>query len=279
MFDIKPIIAKIQNLVEEDSDASVTYAALEARLALEKVCYDRLRQRHDYISHSELKEWQPGALIKRLLRDVDPRIEQTKVLSMSASPVVEGLMPPDEDYVEIGTEVGFNSKRISSLWHALSKLALHIRLPENREDRISSYGEKDAIKAKVQDTLKELERLSMGTMTFSGFGEEVSFECLCGARIRRKSDLLRHGQHVHCIDPNCKVAWRASKDGQEFSFEQITIPITCKGCATVLEIPWLWFFDMKYEDHGILRCHKCKTENYVQWRLCTVEPAVPLTQK
>lgn len=50
MIYLPPLIDRIKALLAEGTDSSVTYAALEARLALEKVCYDRLRQRHDYIS-------------------------------------------------------------------------------------------------------------------------------------------------------------------------------------------------------------------------------------
>lgn len=47
MINLDPVIERIDALLDEDTDQSVTYAALEARLALERVCYDRLRQRHD----------------------------------------------------------------------------------------------------------------------------------------------------------------------------------------------------------------------------------------
>ena len=47
MLQLNPIIDRIKALLAEDTDASATYSALEARLALEKAVYDRLRQRHD----------------------------------------------------------------------------------------------------------------------------------------------------------------------------------------------------------------------------------------
>lgn len=276
MVDLKHIIAKIKELLQEDSKASVTYAALEARLALEKVCYDRLRQRHDYISHSELKEWQPSALINRLLQDVDPHIGQTITLHVSKSPAVPGVEPNDDDFVEIGTETGFNSKRIARLWNALSKLALHVRLPENKEDRISPYGNKERISAKVRETLTELERLATGTMTFSGVGKEISFSCSCGTKNKRKADMLRDGQHVHCLNPDCKNVWRALKCGEDYTFEPITIPINCNSCGTELHLPWRWFFDMKYDEYGAVDCSQCGNKNYVQWRLCQVSTTEPL---
>lgn len=48
MIQLQPIIDRNKALLEQDTEASITYAALECRLALEKVVYDRLRQRHAY---------------------------------------------------------------------------------------------------------------------------------------------------------------------------------------------------------------------------------------
>lgn len=48
---------KIRSLVSAGGRENLTYAALEARLAIEAICYDRLRIAHDYISNDDLKGW------------------------------------------------------------------------------------------------------------------------------------------------------------------------------------------------------------------------------
>ncbi|MGB3795564.1 MAG: hypothetical protein WA957_04595, partial [Alteraurantiacibacter sp.] len=162
MIDLAPIIKRIETLLADKTEASTTYAALEARLALEKVCYDRLRQRHNYISHEQLKRWQPGAVVLTLMKEVDAHLGQTMTLKIGKNP---GVTPENDDYVEIGTEVGFNPKRIAKMWQALANLALHVRLPKHSNDHISAYGDKAQIRAKVDEVVMELKRLSKGTMT------------------------------------------------------------------------------------------------------------------
>jgi hypothetical protein len=103
MLNLDPIIERIKVLLAEDTDASVTYAALEARLAIEKVCYDRLRQRHDYIAHAQLKKWQPGAVVTTLMAEVDPHIGQTVTLSIGKNPADVTIKPED---VERARQVG-----------------------------------------------------------------------------------------------------------------------------------------------------------------------------
>ena len=91
MLTLGPTIERIKALLAENTEASSTYAALEARLALERVCYDKLLHRYDYISHYELvRKWQPGALINTLMNEVDPYVAQTLTLQIGKSPASAG---------------------------------------------------------------------------------------------------------------------------------------------------------------------------------------------
>lgn len=277
MIQLQPIIARIRALLDNDTEASVTYAALEARLALEKVCYDRLRQRHDYISHDQLRKWQPNAVINTLIKQVDADLGQTLTLSVGMSPLEANVRPEDDEYLPVGTEVGFNVKRITKMWNALAKLALHVRLPEHRNDYIPEYGHKSDIRAKVEEVVAELERLATGTMIFSGIGEEVSFSCSCGEKNKRRSELLHDGQHIHCINPECKVTWKATKEQDGFTFETVNIQINCDDCKAANYIPKRYLTEMKLDELGSFACHACSHRNFFQWRIMHVRPVPTLT--
>jgi hypothetical protein len=270
MIDIGPIVDRINALLEDGTGQSITYAALEARLALEKVCYDRLRQAHDYISHAQLHRWQPRDVVNTLISDVDQHVAQTRTFSVSKSDHVPGVKPADDDWVELGTEIGFDPKRIGTLWNALSGLALHVRLPKNKDDQLPAYGDKDKIRAKVKEVVRELTRLSKTTMSFSGIGETLSFVCSCGEKNRRRAALLRDGQFVHCINPECKITWKAIQGENGFGFESVTIPVNCEKCAVANHMPWRFFIDMRHDQVGSFSCHSCKHKNFVQWRLMQV---------
>jgi hypothetical protein len=277
MINLRPIIGRIEALLAEDTEQSVTYAALEARLALEKVCYDRLRQRHDYISHAQLRRWQPGAVVNTLMVEVDAHLSETKTLYISKEPAVPGVKPKDEDFVPIGTEVGFDPKRIAKMWQALANLALHVRLPERKDDHIPDYGDKAQIRAKVGGVIEELERLSAGTMTFSGvpIGGDVSFICRCGEKNRRRASLLRPGQSVFCINPDCMASWKTTKEGEEFTFESETIDVACSECANLNLIDRRHVLAMKYDQTATFRCHSCGEMNYMRWQLVQARKVQP----
>ncbi|QHL91160.1 hypothetical protein GVO57_10455 [Sphingomonas changnyeongensis] len=269
MIYLPPIIERIRALLDQDTDQGTTYAALEARLALEKVCYDRLRQRHDYISHADLRGWNPNYVINKLMAEVDQHVGQTMTLSIGRNP---GVKPEDDDFMELGTQIGFNPSRISKLWNALAKLALHVRLPENRDDHIPDYGDKAQVREKVEETIVELERLAKGTMDFSGLGEEVSFECPCGQRNKRRAELLEIGQVISCFNPQCSRSFKVQveEDGSH-TFELDAAEIPCAACGAITMAPQRELHKMKPGEMRIVRCLKCGHENRIAWLLMRAE--------
>ena len=267
MIDLSTNIERIQSLLDEGTDQSVTYAALEARMALEKVCYDRLRQRHDYISHAQLKKWQPGGVVRTLMEQVAPHVTKTCTLKMSKKPHQEGVEPKDDDFVEIGTEVGFNAKKIAKMWQALAKLALHVRLPEHKNHHIPDYGDKVAIRHKVEQVVEELQRLAGTTMTFSGIGKEVKFDCDCGTLNKRRADLLKVGQSVYCINPDCLASWKVEKEGDDFWFAPEKLFVECIHCTHQNRFHLRNVIGMEKNEIGRFACNKCGGENGMRWQL------------
>lgn len=182
LLNLKQSIGVIEGLLEEGSDASITYAALECRLTIERICYERLRVSHDYISTADIKRWQPHGVVNVLLQEVDKEIASTFTVSVSAD-VPKNPEPTKEDYEELsfstlGTQVGFNANKLGKLWNALSKLALHVSVPTSKNDSIPLYGENDKSKAKVIEALTEIRRISKGTLVSAGMlstGGNVAF--------------------------------------------------------------------------------------------------------
>lgn len=275
MIQLQPIISRIEALLEQDTEASMTYAELECRLALEKVVYDRLRQRHAYISHDQLGRWQPGSIINTLISDVDPHLTDATTLSIGKTPAREGLKLEDEDYIKVGNEVGFDAKRIVKMWNAVARLALHVRLPKDKDDQIPDYGDKTEIRAKVLEVVAELERLAKGTMISSGIGMEVSFNCSCGTKNKRREKLLREGQHVYCINPACELTWKVIKGDDGIGFEAVVVTVNCDQCKAENFIPWRFVTRMKYDEVATFSCHTCQHKNHVKWHLMQARQEPP----
>lgn len=229
MINFRDTIDTIKRHLENGSDRALTYAALECRLVIERICYDRLARAHDYISHDEVRRrWQPRHILKLLEDDVDPLVASTYTLSISTGPVVEGEDLAKKDYVPVGTQQGFDGAKLGKLWNALSRAALHVSLPNSKESRMTQFGNPEAIRAKVEEALIELERIATGTMTSNGFGPTVSFTCRCGQINKRRSQHLSDGKIIHCIKPGCPESYEVKFDGEDINFNFRDVQVTCK---------------------------------------------------
>lgn len=274
---LKKNLERIRKLLDENTASSLTYAALECRIAIEQVCYDRLRIAHAYISHADLRRWQPKDVVQQLIQDVDKHTASTMTLSMSRDPVRSGgreLSKEDFEsieYTKIGTQIGFDPQRLGKLWNALSSF-LHVKLPRNTETQVHTYGDVDKLRARLAEAINELERLSTGTMIMGGFGPTVSFECECGTRNKRRAELLKNGDILSCTNRDCIERWEVEFEADEPLFVRRKVSVHCKGCGLENAFPEKAMLDLELNKVAHFVC-KCGEKNYVRWGLQQVVPA------
>lgn len=270
MIDLEPVIETIETLLKEDSCASLTYAALECRLALERICYDRLRTAHDYISHADLKRWQPRDVVNILIKEVDPNCASSLTMSIARDHMpCDTATPTREDYegydwVEVGTQIGFDPNRIGKLWNALSSVALHTKLPATKSDDLARYGNLGAIRDKVVEALEEIKRCSKSTLLSSGLGTVLSFECVCGTQNKRRTNLLRDGATISCISSECRESYIYSE--AECEFERRVFPVQCKVCDKEYWIPRRCVEELRIGQRLTAKCSNCGKRIFVEWR-------------
>lgn len=271
MLWLKPFTDKIQGLIDSATPESLTYAALEARLAIERVCYERLRVSHDYISQADLKRWQPGHVVMTLMREVDPHVAGSFTLSISTTPANaddDGSLENFRkyEYVEVGKQVGFDSAKLAKLWHALGNF-LHVRMPQTKSDGMESYADAPTIRVKVEEALAELRLLEKGTLISSGIGPTVNFDCDCGTKNMRRAALLKEGQEVSCLNPGCHEKWRVSVSGGDIMFERQIISVECRSCGKEATFPQERLLKLERTKRIRYVCHGCGAENIVAWKL------------
>lgn len=265
-------IGEIEILLERGDQSSLTYAALECRLALELVCYERLRVSHDYISHEEIRRWQPRYVIETLINEVNDSAAESFTFSISTTPIeAENPTTAEEfssrQYVEVGRQVGFDPKVIGKLWNGLSSF-LHVRLPKAKNDPLNTYGSIEVLKAKIAETLTELRRLQLGTLISSGLGEEVSFKCTCGTTNKRRAALLKQDSRISCISPDCRERYRTHKSTNgSFEFERVTVEVKCRSCGDAGHFPEAVAIGIGLNRLMTYDCQVCGTRNAMRWAL------------
>lgn len=271
MWWLKTNIERISKLRAESSKESLTYAALECRLAIERVCYERLSLAHDYISHDDIRRWQPKDIVNILIQEVDSTIASSYTFSIGKEPISkEGDRTQEEceaiEYVQVGSQVGFDPKKMGELWHAVSSF-LHVKVPKKKDDSVTEYGNPDALVKKIDEVLVELERLSEGTLIASGLGETVSFTCWCGTTNVRRASLLNDNQTINCVNQNCYERWKVEINGSEIGFVRKEINIACRSCSVKNPLPEKPLSELKRGQAGEFICSECGKTNFFMWRL------------
>lgn len=266
MIALADTIATIKSHLAEGSSRALTYAALECRLAIERISYNRLARAHDYIAHEEIRRWQPHHVIKLLAEDVDPDVASTYTISVSRQPAGDvNYDPASLEYVPIGTQQGFDGAKLAKLWNALSNIALHVRLPKSSADQIAAFGDSAAIRTKVEETLVEIERIASGTLASTGIGQEVSFACVCGTHIKRRAALVPPGKIIFCINPDCAETWEAEHDGEDINFVRRKVEDEC-SCGALVIVPLAMLEKLRPSESLTARC-ACGRETIFHWRL------------
>lgn len=277
MKDIGSRIEKIEVLLDEGSISSLTYAALESRLTIELICYERLMTAYGYTSYSDLRRWQPKDIVQQVVQEANELAATTLKFSVSNTPI-DPTNPPQSvadyenfEYVEVGTQIGFAIKEIGKLWNSLSGAALHVQTPRSKDNDLSVYGDPTKIKAKVEKALDLFRKIAKGNLLTSSPGPEVSCKCGgCGATIKRKMDLVYNGMVASCSSEACKESYNLtiSESGVEFGRRQTSFP--CDGCGTTIAIPAKQAEGLRIDQLLTAECGDCGEKAEIRLRPCKV---------
>lgn len=269
MHWLDPYIQEAKAALERGDQKSLTYAALEIRLGLERFCYERLRAAHQYISHEDLKSWTPKYVMSALLDLVDEHISSEYTFSISTEPAGEHHHSNEDfesyDYVPVGKQIGFDPKLITKLWQSMGSF-VHTNLPKSQNSIIEHYSTTEKMKPKIEKALAELERLSSGTLIGTMVFERVSFLCECGQKNQRASNLLEDGMTVNCIKENCKNQYIARKSEEGFDFEPRVISCSCT-CGYETSLPHRNVVELPLQTIVAYECHGCGKPVRLMWRL------------
>jgi hypothetical protein len=269
-FHIRPHLERARRLIEErgDDPASLVYAALELRLGLERVCYEKLRLRLGHVSAAEwLYRWQAPIVLKALEELADPHIAEDLTLHVAK----EDASVPPKTWLKIGDQKGVDPKQLKEWWNKLGSF-LHVRVPKAREQAISSYPDADWLRQELFEMIGALEPISLGSGDFFFASPVTTFPCSCGLTVTRVNATLSDGRVIGCINPECDKEWRVRiKENGEIRFEEnkIEIPI-CKHCQHKRYVEEKIIRDLRFGQYIEFVCD-CGRKHRLQWGIASVD--------
>ncbi|MBE3671238.1 hypothetical protein BOO25_20135 [Vibrio navarrensis] len=268
MLDLNKKIAEIESLLEEGSDASITYAALECRLTIEYICYERFKLFRSYLSPKDIEKWQPKHIVKQVSEDVSDVINHEVIISVASLDGEINELVSQEDYEKLdykilGTQKSVNLSIAHKLWNSLSGLALHINLPSVDDEAINYYGNADKIKCKVKDALDLFNELKKGDIIIGGFlGETFNIECVsCKILIKKPAIKLKSGKVlVNCISPNCPESYLVNYVNGDYFTERSVFKFKCNDCGHELVVPHQTFSKFRFNSRLETKCENCSSK-------------------
>jgi len=225
------------------------YAALELRMAMEALTYDRAKAYEAEIPPNELSTWQPRKLME-LLIEIDPRAGNDSSLSFG-SEETPGVAATKMHF--LGSEKVLSLAVLKKHYDALGSF---LHLPTLKQ--MEGGGDIDWTKVRMRcDEIASAVEEAVASPVFNiTFGEFSQIACAeCGQPVRKRVPPGLAGASASCF--NCGVGYRlkpAPGDQVEWIPDQQEVKCGTEGCDHVFAV---WKSHIAVGRHWT--CPKCQT--------------------
>lgn len=244
------------------------YAALELRLAIEALTYDRAQSYAKEIPPAEMGTWQPNKVMQVLL-EIEPHADQSYSVRIGQEPYPGG---EPEKMMPLGTETVFSLAKIKKHYNAVGN-ALH--MPTMQQIEAGQPSDQAKLKSRLELVADELDKALSSPIANFNFGLFSTADCFrCGKSIRKR--ISAESETVEAICFECKAPYRVSKLGNQVKWEPIAEDWPCKteGCPEVFT---LW--RDKVINGAAWQCKSCQTNYQFRLAIFTDSAAEPVGAK
>lgn len=267
MLDIPKRIEVIQALITQDTPQSLIYAALECRLTIEYLCYERFKLFYAYLPVDDLKKWQPKDVVRQISTDIDENVDKAFTLSISSCSVEGLVLNTKEDYeqleyISLGQQSELNLRSLHSLWNALANVALHIPVPTLASGQLNIYGEKLNVKKKVEAVINYLSTINGNLLLGGPLGRVFSFKCgACNFTIKKPFKNIRLPMYANCINPQCTECYLLEPEDceEKIKVTRCIYSFNCKACNSNIDVPKNVFSNLRFNQQLDIKCGSCQT--------------------
>ncbi|MEJ1966053.1 MAG: hypothetical protein WDO56_32685 [Gammaproteobacteria bacterium] len=246
-------LERARDSLAKGTSHDLRYAALELRICLEAMTYEKLRSFAQYLPPSFVQRtWQPPQLLKAM-KQLDPLADQKISLHMGP-PVVEGVIPKDEEFQLVGEHRAFGQAWLRKQYNKLGNF-LHLQQGETHSGLLKH---RDSLK----EIADEIEQAQGGTLLGLWFGQTIRFKCkFCEEEVVVSEHYARTEGRCVCTNPTCEAEYGAEVTGDEISLLPFAAYPECKGCGEIFVVQHR---DLK--EGLVLRCSKCSLEHRFRCR-------------
>lgn len=222
----KVALEQAKSELESGDDARLRYAALELRMSIEALTYDRAQLFEDELPSSEYDVWQPKRVMETLL-EIEPLADQGSTIRFKKE---SKQGEPEHPVHTLGTEVVFTFKQIKKSYDALGSYLHHPTLKQIREKSVDLV----ALRRRCIEISAQLDAALASKMYNVHFKSSVRFSCgECGKIIHKRYKLGDSPVEAKCQNPSCEASYLLTTNEQKVDWERLGAEFECpsEGCS------------------------------------------------
>ena len=250
-YDAKKHLDRFDEEFDSRDNDRLKYAALELRMAIEALTYDRALAYKDEFPPSEYETWQPHKLMKVLI-DIDPMAGHGSSLRIGKE---EEYGVPAPVMVSLGTEKVLNMTNLRKHYSALGSY-LHVQ--SMKQVRAGKPLDFDKMRTRCKEIAVIIRGVLSSTVFNSTLGSFSKLPCVeCNKLIRKR---LPHGQNeVRAVCYECDASYTLVDKGNgqvEWKSDLQKVECSHNGCERNI---FVWYRQIAIGNSWA--CPDCKGQN------------------
>ena len=248
--DKRACLARARVLLGNPTPENLRYAALELRLCMEALTYERLRIFRDIVPESALKKWQPPQAVKALL-EFEPLADQSFTLLVGVEDQA-GAEPTSTQFV--GEHKSLDVSWLRKHYHKTGSL-LHspYEAPPDNPSATAAY---------LQGVVAEIAAALSGNIRAGYIRRVIPYNCdACNALSLVNRDAMFKRRKAECLQCGAEHYATFDDDGT-LEFKLNTTDFDCGHCKTPIPVE-----NRKLCEGFEFTCRKCGTRHRVVARL------------
>lgn len=227
------------------------YAALELRMAMEALTYDRARAYKNEFPPDEYETWQPIKVMS-ILVEIDPTADMASSLAVGREEV-PGV--PASEMTSMGSEKVLNMATLKKHYSALGSY-LHV---QSMKQALSGKPiDSGGMRSRCEEIIVFVEEILTSPVHNINFGIFSTVACMkCGKTIRKRMSEGQSEVNVECFECRASYTLVDMKNGQvKWNPHQNEVGCGNRSCESKC---FIWQNDMKIG--GCWICSDCKGRN------------------
>ena len=251
--DARRELARAKDELASADAERLKYAALELRMAMESITYDRALAFKDEFSPAEYEKWQPRKVLATLL-EIDPDADKDRSIAFGSEPS-PGVTP--DVMQSLGTERVLNMKTIKRHYDALGS---YLHVPTIKQSKDGARTDDAKFRARCEEIAAYLTEVLASPVWNATMGRFASFACKqCGHQIRKRMPPRQTVVNAKCSE--CVATYKLTDAGDgklQCKPDREEVKCTNSECNTPI---LLWHSQI---EHGVnWNCKVCGGQNEI----------------